>query len=407
MVNGLAIAVLLCGSIVPAFAQSKKKIAKADIWKAREWSLAADQKLTPVVVAIWDTGIDMTIFKDQQFVNAREQINGKDDDHNGFIDDMHGIGYDLGLNKDPNLLIPIKEIQARLPLLKRHLKGIFDEAEDIASPEAAEWKKLLPVLRPEELRQLGEDVNLYKDYIHGTQVASIVAEGNPFTRLLSARITWDTRSPPAAPTAEKARKEAKMYHEAVDYFKANQVRVVNISWGESRKDIENSLEHSGTEPDAARRAALARELFEIKRAGLLTALTIAPEILFVCGAVSGLQGEFQDLMPSSFALPNLISVGAVDLAGDRTSFTSVGGNVQVYANGLYVEGYVPGGDRLKASGPFMAAPPVANLAAKLFAVKPSLKPQEVVTLIQQGAEKGGSENLPLIHPKKTGELVKK
>ena len=103
----------------------------------------------------------------------------------------------------------------------------------------------------------------------------------------------------------------------------------------------------------------------------------------------------------------MITVGAVDQAGDRTSFTSFGKNVEVYANGFEVDSYIPGGDRLKFSGTSMASPNVANLAAKLFAVKPSLKPQEVVALIKQGAEKGGRENFTLIHPKRTGELVKK
>jgi hypothetical protein len=33
--------------------------------------------------------------------------------------------------------------------------------------------------------------------------------------------------------------------------------------------------------------------------------------------------------------------------------------------------------------------------------------QPVVALIKQGAEQGGSENFTLIHPKKTGEMVKR
>jgi subtilisin family serine protease len=102
----------------------------------------------------------------------------------------------------------------------------------------------------------------------------------------------------------------------------------------------------------------------------------------------------------------MITVGAVDQAGDRTSFTTFGRNVEVYANGFEVDSYIPGGDRMKFSGTSMASPNVANLAAKIIAVKPSLKPQEVVAIIKEGAEKGGTENFPLINPKKTAGLVK-
>ena len=80
--------------------------------------------------------------------------------------------------------------------------------------------------------------------------------------------------------------------------------------------------------------------------------------------------------------------------------------MEVYANGFEVDSYIPGGDRLKFSGTSRASPNVANLAAKIIAVKPSLKPQEVVALIKAGAEKGGGENFPLINPKKTAALAK-
>ena len=37
----------------------------------------------PVVLAVWDSGVDIAIFKGQQFTNAKEQLNGRDDDGNG------------------------------------------------------------------------------------------------------------------------------------------------------------------------------------------------------------------------------------------------------------------------------------------------------------------------------------
>ena len=98
-------------------------------------------------------------------------------------------------------------------------------------------------------------------------------------------------------------------------------------------------------------------------------------------------------------------VGAVDQAGDRTTFTTFGNNVDVYANGFEVDSYIPGGDRLKFSGTSMASPNVVNLAAKLIAKKPSLKPTDVIAMIKEGAEKGGNEGFPLINPTKTAQSL--
>ena len=99
-------------------------------------------------------------------------------------------------------------------------------------------------------------------------------------------------------------------------------------------------------------------------------------------------------------------VGAVDQAGRRTGFTSSGRRVRVYANGFEVDSNVPGGGRMKMSGTSMASPNALNLAAKLFAVKPALTPQQVVSLIERGADTvDGQEGLKLINPRRSLELL--
>jgi subtilisin family serine protease len=78
----------------------------------------------------------------------------------------------------------------------------------------------------------------------------------------------------------------------------------------------------------------------------------------------------------------------------------------VYADGYEVESYVPGGSRMKLSGTSMASPNVANLAAKLIALDPSLTPVQVIELIKKGATTSEDGRLHLIDPKASVALLK-
>jgi subtilisin family serine protease len=106
-----------------------------------------------------------------------------------------------------------------------------------------------------------------------------------------------------------------------------------------------------------------------------------------------------------FDLPNLITVGAVDQAGEETGFTSFGKSVDVHANGFEVDSYLPGGDKIEMSGTSMASPNAVNLAAKLLALDYSLTTNELIQLILNGADKNEDERITLINPKKSVELL--
>ena len=130
-----------------------------------------------------------------------------------------------------------------------------------------------------------------------------------------------------------------------------------------------------SEKDPIARKKTAQTIFNIWREAIEGAIRSAPNTLFVCAAGnSNSDTGFSEDVPASLHLPNLIAVGAVDQAGEETSFTSYGATVVVDANGFQVESYVPGGTRLKFSGTSMSSPNVVNLAGKLIALDPSLDP---------------------------------
>ena len=105
-------------------------------------------------------------------------------------------------------------------------------------------------------------------------------------------------------------------------------------------------------------------------------------------------------LSAAISAPNLLSVGAVDKAGDEASFTSYGPTIVVHANGYQVDSVIPGGERLAESGTSMAAPQVTNLAAKLLAVNPKLTPVQLIAIIRDTAEKTADGRRTLIHPAK-------
>ncbi len=363
------------------------KVEKADIWPQREMILQPGEELDTIVIGIWDSGVDVNVFKDNMFVNENEKKDGTDTDGNGFVDDINGIAYDVDGMASTDLLHPLGDQDGKLGSVFQYMQGFIDMTAAVESPEASAVRTKMKNIPAAEVGDFLTTLSFGGLYMHGTHVAGIAAEDNPFARILVARITFDYHPTPQAMTLETANRLSDAYAATAQYFRDHDVRVVNMSWGWTYKEIEGSLEANGVGADATERAAMAKEMIGSHRDGLHQAMLDSPDDLFVTAAGNDDSDvEFDVVIPSSFNLPNLMVVGALDQAGDPTSFTSGGENVRVYANGFQVESYIPGGETMKMSGTSMASPNVCNLAAKLVTRKPDLKPAEIVLMIEQGAD---------------------
>jgi subtilisin family serine protease len=381
---------------------------KPNIWLTRDYILGADEGTRPVIVGIWDSGVDVSVFEGRLWVNPSEKADGEDSDTNAFVDDINGIAYDFEGNKTPFLLHPEGDMAGRVDEAMGYTKGFMDLTSSIDSPEATELKRHLGSIEPDKVNDFLEALSFAALYMHGTHVAGIAIEDNPYARIMVARLSFDYHNPPAPLSVAIAKKLAESFRQTIRYFRSYGVRVVNMSWGWTLKEIESALEANGVGATPDERAALTREIFGILTSSLKKEMAEARNILFVNAAGNSDDDvDFAQNIPSSFNLPNLLVVGAVDQAGDPTGFTSQGANVRLYANGFEVESFVPGGGRLAASGTSMSAPQVVNLAAKILAVEPMLTPEAVIELIMEGATpREGDEDFRLLHPKNTMTLLK-
>jgi subtilisin family serine protease len=278
----------------------------------------------------------------------------------------------------------------------------MDVMAGVESAEAQAFKQRVASMPPAEFRPWLDGMNFYGDYAHGTHVAGIALRDNPSARGLVARNEEDSwKSVPQLVTVEGERRRAREYRETIDYFKRNGVRLVNMSWAISPNYYEQILVKNGAGRDDDDRRRLAREMFEIAAAALRSAMESAPDILFfAAGLNQDADNRFREQIPASFDLPNLITVGAVDRAGDEASFTSYG-RIDVYASGVRVLSFVPGGDEIPMSGTSMATPQVVNLAAKLLALKPGLTVAELRrAIIEPSDEKevGAGRTIRLLNP---------
>jgi subtilisin family serine protease len=371
-------------------------VRKPDIWVARDITLRPTPALTPVLIGIWDSGVDATLFPGQVYSDPQSGSTS-----------AHGLAFDRRGGASTADLEPLSEAQrTQYEDMRALFQGYNDLQNQIDSRDAAHLRNVTATTSPDEMPALVSRVQFFGQWMHGTHVAGIAVRGNPAARLVVFRFQDDLADYPFAPSMPWARKFADNFVAIGEYCREHHVRVVNVSWSDDVAEFEEWLGKSTSGVDVEKRRALAKSLFGEWRRGIETAIGRAPDTLFVVAAGnSDNDASFEASVPAALRRPNIITVGAVNQAGQATSFTSYGPTVIVYANGYQVDSVVPRGAHLRQSGTSMAAPGVVNLAAKLFALDPALTPAAAIDLIRRGCDSSADGHLSLINPKVTVGLL--
>ena len=158
-------------TVVAAYVKSHTTTAP-DIWPAREVTLTAADKLTPVRIGIWDSGIDTSLYPDQLFTDPHPGAHGP-----------HGLAYDIHgklFAADLQTLTPAQ--QSIYPQALAFSQGLFDTMVNVDSPAAADTIKFYKTASPEQKSAFFKEFSFIDQYMHGTHVAGIAVRGNPAAR---------------------------------------------------------------------------------------------------------------------------------------------------------------------------------------------------------------------------------
>jgi len=242
--------------------------------------------------------------------------------------------------------------------------AVLDTGVDYTHPDLVEniWHRPenVPQYKDDELGTFNDDSGFnaadnqsdpMDDNGHGTHCAGIIgAEGDNSEGI--AGVNWKVRIMPLKFLGRGGSGTTKDAIEAINYAidrKRNgvNIKVISASWGSTAysKALEDTIRAAGEEG-----------------------------ILFVAAAGNnGTNNDKSPHYPSNFALPNVISVAALDRSDQLTSFSNFGvKTVHVAAPGKDILSTWLNDEYREASGTSMATPYVSGVAALVLASEPNL-----------------------------------
>lgn len=361
-------------------------------WAERDTVLQHVPGAAKVRIAIWDSGVDTTLFRDRL---AR---------------DAHGApilrGYDPFKERQdiPTAVLP-DSIATRRSELDSALMALDDLDAGLDSPHALALKAWFDTQTPEQQDAYFAAVDRYSGYVHGTAVADIALSGLPDAEIIIARMEWWHGSPPVPCwSRELADKEAASIRDLLDFVVAQGARVVVMSWARAEKGYISNLSECYPDMPESERKDLAHYTVQRIREVLIAGMRTAPDVLFIGAAGNaGKSLEAAD-QGTRFSAPNFMLVGAADDTGAASTFSNAGAEVTFLARGERVPARLPSGQWTYPSGTSMSAPVLANAAAKMLSVAPLLTAVQLRSILENTATVN-AEGLHVLHMRRAVEAA--
>ncbi len=378
-------------------------------------------------VAVLDSGVDVfhPALRDSLHQNVSELSNGRDDDGNGLVDDI--LGWNFADNHsellDPSLRSswPERAYQYYWIRMKRSF-GTWSASEEAWYQESR---------ADHEFMEIRSD---FSSYVHGTHVAAIALNGalkipstdldlpipTPYQvksvesdsfRLLPIRylgdydyFPWRRPTPRGVSPSESLKDREAAYREFYESYFAWQigklvqalkyavsfddVRVINGSFGISLGSTSDMFEdflavfHLESYQGQSPRELAAKFIGELNQEVRAFAAT-TPRVLYTFSAGNSEENTDQNPhFPSGATSENIMSVGASLAFSERAYFSNYGAkSVDLFAPGLAILSSVSPATEIPINGTSQAAPFIAHLALKLFALNKSASASEVKAIM--------------------------
>lgn len=357
-------------------------------------------------IAVIDSGLDYkhNMITPNLWTNALETEDRRDEDGNGYQDDVHGWNF----AEQNGQIIDYKY----LGTFSEDCKKYFDIQGKMFLKQATEAEIAW-------LKEKVQDANFIKEmgkfgnFVHGTHVAGITirdsknvamgiklipTEVKPFFEGLKNSGNKSTEADRWS-ILEKAfqalaTQQMNMLTNIALFVDSHKADIANGSFGTGFKQgkmiSDNAFKviffRKPTQEESDKAAGLFISSLVAEGQKFVAA---APNTLFVFAAGNdGMSNDLYGTSPANIKADNVITVGATYKNEFFAPFSNFGTKmVDIAAPGMLIDSAIPGNDYLKVSGTSQAAPYVANVAAKIKEANPKLAPVEIKKILMGTVDK--------------------
>lgn len=350
-------------------------------------------------VAVIDSGLD---YKHEMIVpnlwtNAGELEDRRDNDGNGYQDDVHGWNF----AEQNGMIIDYKY----LGTFSADCKKYFDIQGKYFLGQATE-SEINWIKEKQKDANFLKEMGKFGNFVHGTHVAGISIRNSKNNAMGIKLIPTEVKPffDGLAVTAKSATADRwSLLQKAFDALAGQQMGMLAEigRFAHSHKaDVANGSFGTGFNQakmitDAAYKViffkAPSKEDSDKAARMFITALisagknfvNAAPNTLFVFAAGNdGMSNDEFGTSPANIKADNVITVGATYKNEFFAPFSNYGTKmVDIAAPGMLIDSAIPGNDYLKVSGTSQASPYVANVAAQIKDANPKLTPAEIKKIL--------------------------
>lgn len=357
-------------------------------------------------VAVIDSGLDYKheMITPNLWSNANETFDRRDNDGNGYQDDVHGWNFaeQNGQIIDYKYLGTFSaDTKKYFDIQGKYFLGQATEAEIAWMKEKQQDAKFL--------KEMGK----FGNFIHGTHVAGISirdsknhamgiklipTEINPFfeglkTQKSTSADRWDILQKAFDALAGQ---QMALLTDIARFAAFHKADVANGSFGTGFKQAKLITDNAYKivffkKPNAVDSDRAAQMFIQsLVKAGK-NFVAAAPNTLFVFAAGNdGMSNDDYGTSPANIKEDNVITVGATYKNQFFAPFSNYGTKmVDIAAPGMLIHSAIPGNDYLQVSGTSQAAPYVANVAAKIKDANPGLTPKDIKKILMGTVDSKG------------------